>query len=100
MVNRKNDDILKILETGIKLRLLERTVLPELEVDQVVGEYFAGIRESYGGTRYMLRRGYRKYSDPMKSRIAAQFDGKNRDRLCERYGISKTTFYAIVRKFS
>ena len=100
MANRSNEDILEIIEVGLTIELIDRGLLePEL-AKQVIGGYIEQIRESYGGERYMLRRGYRQYSPAMKRRIASQFTGINASELIARYGISKATFYRIVRKFS
>lgn len=99
MANRQNDDILEILEIGLTVALVDRGLLPADQAQAVVGDYFAGIRESYGGERYMLRRGYRKYSPAMKRRIASEFDGQNAKQLILRYGISSSTFYDIAKKF-
>lgn len=99
MVNRKSDDILEILEVGITVQLIDRGGLEPDQAKTIVGDYFDGIRESYGGERYMLRRGFRKYSPAMKRRIAAEFNGRNAKQLIARYGISSSTFYAIVKKF-
>ena len=100
MVNRKNDDIIDILEVGITVALIDRGQLPPDTAKKIVGDYFNEIRENYGGERYMLRRGYRRYSPAMKRRIAAEFNGKNSKQLIDRYGVSKSTFYQIIRKFS
>ena len=77
MVNRSGDDILEILENGLTVELVDRGLLEVNQARAVIGGYFESIRESYGGERYMIRRGYRRYSPAMKRRIAAQFTGSN-----------------------
>ena len=97
---RKNEDILEILEVGLTVHLVDRGLLLPETAKAEIGGYFDRVRESYGGERYMLRRGFRKYSPAMKRRIAAEFDGRNAQKLIDRYGISSATFYRIVKNFS
>ncbi|MGI9202657.1 MAG: Mor transcription activator family protein [Woeseiaceae bacterium] len=100
MANRTNDDILEIVEVGLTVELVDRGLLEPNQAKEVIGGYIEQIREGYGGERYMIRRGYRRYSPAMKRRIASEFNGSNAPALIARYGISTATFYRAVKKYS
>lgn len=99
MAKRTGDDILEIVETGLTVELVDRGLIEPAECKLVISEYIEQIREAYGGERYMIRRGYRRYSPAMKRRIAGEFNGTNAPALIARYGVSTATFYRIVKQF-
>lgn len=99
MANRQSDDILEIIEVGLTVELVGRGLLDIEQAKTAIGGYMEQIREAYGGERYMVRRGYRRYSPAMKRRIAAEHNGKNAPQLIARYGISAATFYRILKDY-
>lgn len=92
------DDILSVIETGIILKLIEEEVCGLERAAEVVGSYIDEARDSYGGVRYMFRRGYRRFSPKVVRTIRNEYNGRNMKKLCKKYGMSRTTFYSRVLK--
>jgi Mor family transcriptional regulator len=93
------DDILEIIEIGLAVRLVEMGVERDA-AERAVGDFIEETRESYGGLRYMIKRGYKKYSPRVISRIKKEYTGRNEAQLRARYGMSRTAFYNHIRKKS
>ena len=93
------DDILEIIELGLTLRLVEKGI-EQRRAERIVGDYIEELRESYGGARYSVKRGYRKYSPAMIVRIRSQYNGRNAEQLRARYGMSRSSFHRLIQKKS
>lgn len=93
-----NDDIISIFENGLSLRLVETGLLDQETASEIVGGYFAEVREAYGGTRYMIKRGYRRYTSKQIAEIKSQYNGSNAAEIQRRYQISRSTLYRYLGK--
>lgn len=91
------DDIIEIFEIGLTLRLVENGI-DETKATGIVADYFEEARETYGGVRVMLKRGYQRYPPSVIRKIRNEFNGRNGDALRRRYGMSRTHFYRTIRK--
>ncbi len=92
-----SDDILEIIEVGLTLKLRE-TCLSDDDAADLVGEFIQDLRESYGGERYQIKRGYRSWSPRLVARIRNQFTGRNERELMARYRMPRSTFYRLIKK--
>lgn len=94
------EDILEVIEIGLTLRLIEKLGIEKADADLLVSEFIADTRENYGPGRYSIKRGYRRYSPTVVARVRAEYTGRNEDQLRARYGLSRSSFYRLVRKKS
>ena len=91
------DDIVEIFEIGLILRMIEEGI-EEQKATGIVSGYFAEQRESYGGVRHMIKRGYHKYPPAVIRKVKAEFNGRNGEEIRRKYGLSRTHFYRTVGK--
>lgn len=91
------EDILEIIEIGLTLRLREMGIAADPAADLVTG-FIADIRDAYGGERYQIKRGYRRYSPALIRRCKKEYTGRNETELRSRYGLSRSSFYRLIRK--
>jgi len=93
-----DDDILEIIETDLTLKFVELGFADPAEARAVVGDVIEDVRESYGGIRYMIKRGYRTFSPRSVENMKAEYNGRNAKVLMRKYGMSRSTFYRYIRK--
>ncbi len=63
--------------------------------DQIAQAIVTGLRRRLGGQEIYIPAADKAARD---ERIRAEFNGRNRDEICAREGISKTRLYQIVGK--
>lgn len=91
------EDILDIIEIGLTLRLREMGIAEDPAADLVTG-FIDDIRDAYGGDRYQIKRGYRRYSPALVRKCKQEYTGRNESQLRARYGLSRSSFYRLIRK--
>jgi len=92
-----SEDFLEIIEIGLTLALVDMGVEQD-RAERKVGEFVEQLRESYGGERYFVKRGYTAYSPKLVKKIKKEFTGRNESSLRQRYHMSRSSFYRLIRK--
>lgn len=93
-----DDDILEIYEIGLILRLIEDLDIDRDRANIIVSGYTEEFREGYGGVRHMIRRRYRRFPPALIRKIKKLYTGRNEIELRELYGMSRTTFWRLIKK--
>ena len=91
------EDILDVIEIGLTLKLRSIGIEPD-PAARLVTSFIEEVRESYGGSRYQIKRGYRRYSPEIIQRVKSEYTGRNEQQLRSQYGLSRSSFYRLIRK--
>ncbi len=76
--------------------LREEVGLHEPFASQIAEAVMRGLRRRRGGdSLYVPKSGSRAARD---AAVLQAFDGRNRDAVCRRFGISRSTFYEILQR--
>lgn len=67
----------------------------QLFADQIAMAIVSGLRRRRGGQEIYIPATDKSTRDEL---IRSEFNGRNRDEVCSRHGISKSRLYEIVRK--
>ena len=63
------------------------------EANAITERIIDGVRDYWGGDNVYIHRGRRNNPDD----IIADFNGTNRDAVCQKHGISVRTFYRMLK---
>lgn len=92
------DDIVEIWEVGLILKFREAGDVTPDQAEALIVDHGEMFRESYGGVRHMIKRGYTRYPPKVIRKIKKEFNGRNGESLRRRYGMSRTHFYRTIKK--
>ena len=67
--------------------------LTEAQATEMADALTRHIQQRFGGERVYV---HAKRQQDTKRRILVEFDGRNRDELCAKYGISRAWFYRLA----
>ena len=91
------EDILDEIKIGLILRLRALGVADD-PAEKMIESFVSEMRENYGGARYQIKRGYRRYSPRVIRKVKREYTGRNETILRARYGLSRSSFYRLIRK--
>lgn len=91
-------------EARLKARAIRaacnRVGLAEQSATQIVEEIFDGLFTEFGGERLYFCREPKARIDERDANVLAEFNGRNKQTVCRRYGISERTLYRILHRRS
>lgn len=96
MTDRLGDKISAVELLSIMTAVVSEEIgFHQMFADQIAQALVTGLRRRLGGQEIYIPAADKVARD---ERIRAEFNGRNRDEICEREGISKTRLYQIVGK--
>lgn len=90
-------NLIEVLEIGLTLRLVEKGGMTKPDAEKLVAEFFNEICEGYGGDAYFVKMGFRKFPPSVVKQIRARYTGRNDAEIQEIYGMSRATFYRLIK---
>ncbi len=97
----KRDDAAVALQYEFTAIVREEIGMNEGFASQIAAALVRGMRRRFRGQRlgdYYLAEQTASEREERDSAIRAEFNGQNRDEICQKFGISKTHLYRIVAK--
>lgn len=92
------EDEVALLRAEVAEILGAHTGLKPAYAEPLAAALVEGLRERLGGQLLYIPTNRSAAKAKRDARIRAEFNGRNRDEVCARHGISRSSFYGIVNR--